>query len=123
MNILFVALGGACGSVLRYLVSRNANVNYVWFDLPIGTILVNIVGCFLIGFLSVFLLSPERENYRLLLIVGFLGGFTTFSAFGIETFQLIQNGKTFAAFLNVAISLVLGLGAVALGYFLSKRLF
>lgn len=123
MNILLVALGGALGSVLRYLVSRYANLNWVWLDLPIGTQIVNIVGCFLIGLLSVFFIAPEKENFRLLLIVGFLGGFTTFSSFGIETFQLLQNGKTFAAFLNVAISLVLGLGAVALGYFLSKRFY
>ncbi len=123
MNILLVAIGGACGSVLRYLASRYANVNWILFDLPIGTILVNVVGCFLIGFLSVFLATPEKDNYRLLLIVGLLGGFTTFSAFGIETYQLLQSGKSFTALLNITISIVLGLAAVTMGYLLSKRIF
>lgn len=123
MNILLVAIGGACGSVLRYLVSRYANVNWILFDLPIGTILVNVVGCFLIGFLSVFLATPEKDNYRLLLIVGLLGGFTTFSAFGMETYQLLQSGKSFTALLNITISIVLGLAAVTMGYLLSKRIF
>lgn len=115
-RVVLVALGGAVGSVLRYWVSTyvQAGSNS---SFPFGTLAVNVVGCFVIGLLSYLgdvrgVLTPEL---RALFMVGVLGGFTTFSAFGNETMALLREGAPFYAFGNVAASLILGFGAVWLG--------
>ena len=121
-KILLVGLGGALGSVLRYLVSgfvQNAS-NSISF--PFGTLAVNVIGCFVIGVLSYLadvrgVLTPEM---RALLVVGVLGGFTTFSSFGNETMALVRDGEMGYAFANVAASLIFGFGAVYLGRTLSS---
>jgi CrcB protein len=116
-KILLVGLGGFTGSVLRYLLSGYIQHLSQSAAFPYGTLAVNALGCLVIGFLSQLsdaqgLLTPEA---RLLIFVGVLGGFTTFSAFGSETFYLAQDGQTFASMLNIAAHLLLGLGAVWLG--------
>ena len=119
MKILLVATGGALGSVLRYVLGG-------WIQtasgslFPIGTMSINVLGCLVIGFLAA--LSP-RESYRLFVMVGILGGFTTFSTFGLETFLRLNERQYSQAAANVLLSVVLGLLAVWLGYRLSEWLY
>ena len=116
-NILLVGAGGFIGSVLRYLVSG-------WFQqasksvgFPFGTLAVNVIGCFIIGFLAQ--LAESRGVFasesRLFVFVGILGGFTTFSSFGNETINLARDSQMMNAFANVGANLVIGLFAVWLG--------
>ena len=105
-----LCLGTLIGGISRYLL---AGVIYQWFgaNFPYGTLIVNISGCFLVGFLNVlaemkFLLSP---NARLLLMIGFCGAFTTFSTLILETSGLIREGELAKAFANVSASFFLGL--------------
>jgi CrcB protein len=92
---------------------------------PVGTLLVNVIGCLLIGFLNATFNGPIpiRPEYRIALIVGILGGFTTFSAFGWETVSLANEGQSLRAALNVVLSVVLGLVAVWIGVRLAERCF
>jgi CrcB protein len=112
VKVLLVALGGAAGSVLRYwmsgVVQRSAPATGPWSMYPTGTLAVNVIGCFLVGVLAEIgerrgPLSPET---RALLMVGFLGGFTTFSAFANETVAVWRSGAATVALLNVALSVV-----------------
>ena len=113
MNFLMVFIGGGLGSMARYAIST-ATKGLMPF--PIGTLTVNVVGSFLMGMLVTFLIGKSfSEPARLLLAVGFLGGFTTFSSFGIETLTLFEKGNVFAAMSNVALNLLLGLPAAWLG--------
>lgn len=115
MGILAVFIGGGLGSASRYLVGKLANAAGA-ASFPLGTFVVNAVGCFLIGFL--FAAFEERAvptELRLLTITGFLGGFTTFSSFGLETVNLLKGGETGLALANVALSVALGLAFVVLG--------
>ena len=121
-NILFVFLGGGLGSVLRYLISKQFNPIFENFFL--GTFSVNIIGSLLIGFFVgmelKFLIS---KPYLLLLVTGFCGGFTTFSAFALENYLIIKEGQFGAALLNIGLSVVLGIAFVILGFYLAKQLF
>lgn len=116
-NILLVALGGAAGSACRYLVGRVVNIT----DFPIATLAVNLLGCMLIGFLVGIIdrnfLSPE---FKLLLISGFCGGFTTFSTFANESLAMIKAGDLLLSGLYIGISVILGILAVWLGLQLAK---
>ena len=114
---VFVGIGGFVGSVLRYATSGYVQQLTQSNTFSYGTIVVNVLGCFIIGFLSqlvesVGLLGPET---RALLLPGFLGGFTTFSTFSNETLNLFLDGETPLAFANLAAHMVLGLGAVWAG--------
>lgn len=120
-GILLVAFGGAAGAVARYLVGRVCPPHS---GLPVATIAVNLTGCFAIGAALAWLeratqsgaLGPERAgDLRLLLVVGALGGLTTFSAFGQETVAALRAGAIGAAALSVAVQVGLGCAAVALG--------
>ena len=115
-NILIVALGGAVGSVGRYLVSKWIETGFPW-----GTLLVNIVGSLLIGLLMGFVakgtLTPEM---RLLLVTGFCGGFTTFSTFANESFSMMKAGDVLLAALYIGASVAIGVLAVYAGMRLSK---
>ena len=94
-------------------------------NFPLGTFVANILGSFLMGILLGILFgrsSDTSELFRLFLAVGFLGGFTTFSSFSAETMTLIQNGQIFAAVLNVAVSVVIGLAVCAAGFTLMRNL-
>lgn len=106
-----IALGGAAGSLLRYGMQKAFNASF-----PAGTLLVNIAGCFLIGCLWAASLRGLSEPMRLLLITGFCGGFTTFSAFTVEALQLMTNGRWAAFFLYTISSVVCGLLATYAGY-------
>ena len=121
VRILLVALGGACGSVARYGLSGWVHQRYGG-AFPAGTLVVNALGCLLIGVVGA--LVQERQMFsaytRLLLVYGLLGGFTTFSSFGYETFELLRAGSTRLAALNTAANVGLGLGAVWLGWALTR---
>jgi CrcB protein len=115
-KLLCIALGGAAGSVARYLVAvQGQRLSQSIF--PVGTLTVNVLGCLLIGLLGTLFAGPVivREEYRFALLVGFLGGFTTFSTFGLETFSLVSDREWWLASLNVLGSNVLGLAAVWVG--------
>ncbi|MDR1517972.1 MAG: fluoride efflux transporter CrcB [Dysgonamonadaceae bacterium] len=116
-DILWVGLGGGVGSVFRYLTSRLA-ARYAPADyLFVGTFAANLIGCFLIGLLSGWLLSRQADSqpFRLLLIVGFCGGYTTFSSFAIENLRLIQSEQWGLFFGYTLASVALGLLAVWAG--------
>ena len=116
-----VSLGGALGSVLRY--SAGIVVASIWpLHLYIATVLVNILGCFLIGCVfSWFLLRPDVSGMTpLLLMTGFLGGFTTFSTFSLDTLRLFNDGQQVQALLYMGVTLLGGLFATWLGMALIK---
>ncbi len=124
MKWILIAGGGAIGSLARYwLQGMVASLTGLVF--PLGTILVNIVGCFVIGLLYAMFDGPipVRDEIRIGLMVGVLGGFTTFSAFGLETILMAHEGRSWLAILNVALSLVFGLLAVWCGYRLAEHWF
>jgi fluoride exporter len=113
INLLLIAIGGAAGSVLRYLLQVAMNEN----RFPFGTFAVNVVGCFLIGILWALTNNNMlREEGRMLLATGFCGGFTTFSAFSYEGNRLLADGKIFVFFLYTSASIVAGLLATYGGY-------
>ena len=117
MNILLVALGGAFGSVSRYLLGTWVQSVSKSIDFPYGTLTVNLIGCFVIGFLSQ--LAEARGVFtsetRAFVFIGILGGFTTFSSFGNDTINLLRDGETFNALANVGANVILGLLLVWLG--------
>lgn len=116
-EILVVAIGGAFGSVARLLLSRFVQILMPFEGLPWGIIVVNIVGCFAIGIVYGFFELKMLMNplWRVGLIVGILGGFTTFSSFSLDTFHFLLRGEIFSALLNVLISVGICLLATVFG--------
>ena len=113
--LLWVMFGGALGAGLRYGISLLLQTRSAEF--PVGTLTVNLLGCLLIGFIATWLnAETARPALRLALIVGILGGFTTFSSFGLETIELLQNGRLLVAGAYIFISNSLGLALVWLGH-------
>ena len=125
MNYLVIGLGGALGSMLRFGLGSliDSNVQKTGYIFPWGTIIVNITGCFIIGFVFTIstgegrlLLSPLTRNF---ITIGILGGYTTFSSFSWQTLVLAQSGQRWEAAANVLISVVLCLVGVWLGAMLA----
>jgi len=116
-TILYVALGGAVGSTARYIIGTWAQTASKSIDFPYGTLTVNLIGCFVIGFLSQ--LAETRGAFtpesRALVFIGVLGGFTTFSSFGNDTVNLLRDTGMFNALANVGANVILGLALVWLG--------
>jgi len=111
-NILLVGLGGAGGSILRFLLQRSMNLSF-----PFGTLIANLVGCLLIGiFLSFSTKQVLNESYRLLLMTGFCGGFTTFSAFTQEGLQMLMQNRFTTFLLYLSISVIGGFILTWIGY-------
>ena len=116
-RLLLVGAGGFLGSILRYLTSGWVQQWLQTASFPFGTLAVNVLGCLVIGFLSQLaetrgVFTPET---RALVFVGVLGGFTTFSTFSNETFNLLRDNEVIPALANLSAHIVLGLGAVWLG--------
>lgn len=122
-QLLLIGLGGFIGSVGRYWVSK-LNLSWHLLEIPMGTLTVNIVGSFIIGLLVGISAKSDliSSDLRLFLMVGFCGGFTTFSSFTNESMMLIQNGQLLTVLLYTAASIFLGLIAVYLGYSLTNLL-
>lgn len=124
MNYLIVFLGAGIGGVLRFVMSPAVQRSCNDWSFPIGTFSVNILGCFIIGLLGQ--LAESRGLFqgetRLFLLVGILGGFTTFSTFGYETFQLLRGGEIWYALANAFLQVVLGLSSVWLGFVIGRLL-
>ena len=120
-TFLFIFLGGGLGSVFRYGTTLLTQKFYT-HSFPLATFLVNVIGCFIIGFLMGLSekLFATNADLRFLFITGFCGGYTTFSAFGHENMHLIQNNQLGLAITYIGLSVVLGLLAVWLGLFLAK---
>jgi CrcB protein len=117
-----VMLGGATGSLARFMLGT-AIMNRLGGRFPFGTVIINITGSFLIGFIMTMLterLNPS-PNWRLLLVVGFLGGYTTFSSFEWETLGLVRDGGRWLALVNVVGSVLLGYVAVWLGVLVAGK--
>jgi len=121
LRLLLIGLAGLLGTLARYALSGFIARRF-GETFPTGTLVVNIVGCFLAGFL--FYLMQERflVNYivRTAIMIGFLGGFTTFSSFGLQTFTLLRDGEIALATMNVLVSNVAGLLTVWAGYSLAR---
>ena len=124
MNILAVAFGGALGSTARYLAVTVIGRCLPGIDFPYGTLTVNVIGCFLIAFIGGLATDkiPLNAEARFFIFTGILGGFTTFSAFGYETFYFLKTSHFYLALFNILANCLLGLGAVGLGYVTAKSL-
>lgn len=121
-TLLLIGAGGFFGSIARYLGSLYGNRLYPEINFPIGTFLVNIIGCFLIGF--IYGLSEKNgwltSEIRLFLATGFCGGFTTFSTFSFESLDLLQSGAYFYFFLYILLSIIVGICLAWAGYTLGS---
>ena len=120
-SFLLVFLGGGLGSGLRYLVTITMNQYYK--VLPFGTFIVNMLGCLLIGLILGYAQKENTltSNQTLLLATGFCGGFTTFSAFANENLELIKNGELFNFSFYTIGSVLIGILAVFIGFYLTNR--
>ena len=121
-ELIIIGFGGFVGAILRYLVSGWIQ-NLSNSQFPFGTLTVNSIGCFIIGFLAgIFqhaIISPEL---RMFITIGFLGAFTTFSTFSYETMMLLKSGVPWEAFINIIVSFTMGLILVYLGYSLGQTI-
>jgi CrcB protein len=117
-NFLLVGLGGAIGSMLRYVFYLAITVK----QFPAATLIINVIGSFVIGAVLALSLKDEQfaNNWKLFLATGVCGGFTTFSAFSAENMILLQNEKYIVALAYIVLSIVLGIAAAWLGFTLTK---
>lgn len=124
MSCLMAVLGGALGSLARYVVSVLASP--ISTHLPLGTLIINVSGSFVIGFFGTLTLAegrfPVSENIRIFIMIGLCGGYTTFSAFSLQTLDLLRSGFALRATLNVVGSVVFCVAAVAIGHWAAAQL-
>jgi len=120
-HVLAIAGGGAVGAVLRYWISSGVYA-LIGRGFPYGTLVVNVLGSLVMGFLYIWLLErmPGGVAMRAFLLIGLLGAFTTFSTFSVETLNLMEAGQIASAVLNTLLSVVLCIGAAALGVMLAR---
>jgi CrcB protein len=121
LRLISIGLAGFVGTLVRYWLS-GWTARRFGETFPAGTLLVNVIGCFLAGFLSYLMFERFLFNQtaRTIVLIGFLGGFTTFSSFGLQTFNLLRDGEIGLALLNVAVSNVAGLLMVWVGYSVAR---
>ena len=114
-SFIWVAFGGACGAVIRYIVGLS-------IGFPYATLSINVLGCFLMGVLFVYLEHKEFDRWQPFLVIGFLGGFTTFSAFSLDTLKLYQDDRYLAAGGYIVASVFLSLLALTVGFLIAREL-
>jgi len=122
-KILYVGIGGLLGAISRYLMTI-WSIEKFGLTFPYGTLLVNTLGCFILGVIVTIFDEKliTNDNIRLFTIVGFTGGLTTFSAFTYETIKLVENYNIFSAVLNVGLNIFLGILCITLGMALGKTI-
>jgi len=122
-QIIAIMLGGSLGALMRYIISTWVNTK-IDANFPFGTLTVNVIGSFLMGFLAIWLVEKLGLNplLRLAIFVGFLGAFTTFSTFSMETLNLFEEGFALRALLNMMINVTFTVLAVWLGAVLGKQI-
>jgi CrcB protein len=133
INILIIGCGSALGGILRFLsyevinsLTKNLMQNHLalgFNKFPFATLLVNVIGSFLAGILYFFIIKNFNEfssNLKNFLLIGFLGGYTTFSAFSLDLFRLIQANQNFQALIYAILSVLISLIAIFLGFYLMK---
>ena len=120
IKIIYIAIGGSLGSILRFSFSNFCKLYFPFF--PIGTLLINVLGSFFIGLLISFLNNKEVSELliRYFLIIGLLGAFTTFSAFSIETLDMYKHNGLSLSLLYVMLSIILSVFAAYIGFILIK---
>lgn len=123
MKYVMIALGGSAGAIARYLLGSYVG-NRMGSRFPFGTFVINISGCFVIGFVMTLLAERTHvsRNWIYLVPIGFIGAYTTFSTFEFETFRLIQDGQAIAALVNVSLSVVVGFVMLWLGVVAGRAL-
>jgi CrcB protein len=125
MGYLWVTLGSAIGGLLRYTITRWTLAIDTGTGFPYGTVAINIIGSFVIGYFGTLTLHSGRfavsTNIRIFVMIGICGGFTTFSSFSLQTFDLLRTGFWGKALVNVAVSVVLCIAAVGAGHMLAHR--
>jgi CrcB protein len=125
MSYLWVTVGSALGGLLRFILGKLMLSFDVSIGFPIGTVFINVIGSFVIGYFGTLTLHsgkyPVSENLRIFVMIGICGGFTTFSSFSLQTFDLVRSGAWGRALANIALSVVLCLTAVAAGHRLAQH--
>ena len=125
MNItllLFIGTGGFFGAISRYLIATNTQKMFDTF-FPIGTLTVNVLGSFIIGFAAMFFAQVVEPEYKAFIITGFLGALTTFSTFSLENITMLQDGEITKVALNIFLNITLTLIATLLAIMLFKKLY
>lgn len=122
-KIIYVGIGGCIGAMLRYIVTIQS-AKMMNSNLPMGTLIVNVVGGFLIGMIAELSISTDliSPNLKLFLTTGIMGGLTTFSTFSLETISLISDGRYLVGIINVCLNVFLSLGGVVLAKLLCRVL-
>ncbi len=123
LSLLTIAIGGGLGSIARFVISRGME-NLFGSSFPFGTLTVNVAGSFILGWFFIFFVERPEINsaLRLGLIVGFLGAFTTFSAFSFESLQMLLNGALYNAIFNIVLNLVVCIGMCYIGMLMAKTM-
>ena len=119
MIYLYIFIGGGLGSLARYLVGKVTSAT-IAVDFPLGTFFANMIACLILALVTV-MISPRSEEYQWvqpLVLIGFCGGFSTFSTFSNETFDLLDAGNHLLAILNILISVAVGIGLI---YFIRSK--
>jgi CrcB protein len=124
-ELVFVGAGGFLGAIARFLSYKATELLVVDSLFPYATLFVNLTGCLIIGFVA-FAIEKYgilENNFRFFIVAGFLGSFTTFSTFGLESCKLIRTGYSLLSFVNIAVSIIAGLGLVFVGRTMAKLIF